>query len=64
MARISIDEIKSCLSADGWTLVSEKYQNLDSNLEYRCNKGMQYVPLGKKYVKIAYALFVCVSILK
>lgn len=39
MARISIDEIKSSLSADGWTLVSEKYKNLDSNLEYRCDKG-------------------------
>ena len=39
MSRISIDEIKSSLSADGWTLVSEKYINLDSNLEYRCNKG-------------------------
>lgn len=39
MARISIDEIKSSLSADGWTLVSEKYVNLDSNLEYLCEKG-------------------------
>lgn len=39
MARISIDEIKSSLSAKGWTLVSEKYINLDSNLEYKCDKG-------------------------
>lgn len=39
MGRISIDEIRSNLSADGWTLVSEKYINLDSNLEYKCNKG-------------------------
>ena len=39
MARISIDEIKSSLSADGWTLVSEKYVNLDSNLEFLCDKG-------------------------
>ena len=39
MARISIDEIKSDLSANGWTLLSEKYVNLDSNLEYKCDKG-------------------------
>lgn len=39
MARISIDEIRESLSVDGWTLVSEKYTNLDSNLEYRCDKG-------------------------
>jgi hypothetical protein len=39
VGRISIDEIKSSLSADEWTLVSEKYVNLDSNLEYRCDKG-------------------------
>lgn len=39
MSRISIDEIKENLSADGWTLISEKYINLDSNLEYRCDKG-------------------------
>ena len=39
MGRISIDEIRESLSADGWTLVSEKYVNLDSNLEYRCDKG-------------------------
>lgn len=39
MARISIDEIKADLSANGWTLLSEKYVNLDSNLEYKCNKG-------------------------
>ena len=45
MARISIDEIRSSLSADGWTLVSEKYINLDSNLEYKCDKGhVVYAP--------------------
>ena len=39
MARISIDEIRESLSADGWTLISEKYVNLDSNLDYKCDKG-------------------------
>ena len=39
MGRISIDEIKDSLSANGWTLISEKYVNLDQNLEYKCDKG-------------------------
>ena len=39
MARISINEIKDDLSKNGWVLISDKYINLDSNLEYRCDKG-------------------------
>lgn len=39
MGRISINEIKDELAPDGWTLISEKYVNLDSNLEYKCDKG-------------------------
>lgn len=39
MGRISIDEIKNDLSLNGWTLISDKYINLDSNLEYKCDKG-------------------------
>lgn len=48
MGRISIDEIKSSLSADGWTLVSEKYINLDSNLEFKCNKNHTVIAPWKK----------------
>ena len=48
MSRISIDEIKSSLSADGWTLVSEKYINLDSNLEFKCNKQHTIIAPWKK----------------
>ena len=51
MARISIDEIKSSLSAKGWTLVSEKYINLDSNLEYKCDKGHVVVAPWKQIRK-------------
>lgn len=39
MAKISINEIKDNLSMNGWTLISDKYVNLDSNLEYKCDKG-------------------------
>ena len=48
MARISIDEIKNSISADGWTLISETYQNLDSNLEFKCNKGHIVISPWKK----------------
>lgn len=48
MSRISIDEIKSSLSADGWTLVSEKYINLDSNLEFKCDKNHTVIAPWKK----------------
>ena len=39
MAKISIEEIKACIQPDGWQLISSTYQNLDSNLEFKCNKG-------------------------
>lgn len=39
MGRISIDEIKNSLLADGWQLISETYKNLDTNLELKCDKG-------------------------
>ena len=48
MARISIDEIKNSISADGWTLISETYQNLDSNLEFKCDRGHTVVAPWKK----------------
>ena len=48
MARISIDEIKNSLSTDGWSLISETYKNLDSNLEYKCNKGHTVIAPWKK----------------
>ena len=48
MARISIDEIRNSISADGWTLISETYQNLDSNLEFKCNKGHVVISPWKK----------------
>ena len=48
MAKLSIDEIKECISADGWTLVSETYKNLNSNLEFKCNKGHTVIAPFKK----------------
>ena len=48
MPKISIDEIKNGLSADGWTLISETYQNLDSNLEFKCAKGHTVIAPWRK----------------
>lgn len=48
MSKISIDEISNTLALDGWKLISESYQNLDSNLEYICNEGHTVVAPWKK----------------
>ena len=48
MARISIDEIKEQISTDGWQLISENYQNLDSNLEFKCDKSHTVIAPWKK----------------
>ena len=48
MARISIDEIRTDVASAGWTLISDTYQNLDSNLEFKCDKGHAVVAPWKK----------------
>lgn len=48
MSRISIDEIKNILSQDNWVLLSEKYKNLDCNLEFQCNNGHTVIAPWKK----------------
>ena len=48
MAKISIEEIQQVISADGWTLISDTYKNLDSNLEFRCAAGHAVVAPYKK----------------
>lgn len=48
MARITIEEIQSQLASDGWKLISETYQNLDSNLEFKCDKNHVIIAPWKK----------------
>lgn len=48
MPKISIDEIRNSLSTDKWTLISETYQNLDSNLEFKCDNGHVVIAPWKK----------------
>lgn len=48
MARINIEEIRTALKADKWTLISETYKNLDTNLEFKCDKGHIVIAPWKK----------------
>ena len=48
MARINVEDIKSVLAEDKWTLVSDSYKNLDTNLEFKCNKGHVVIAPWKK----------------
>ena len=48
LAKIQIDDIKSELSKDGWSLVSTEYHNLDEILEYTCNEGHHVFAPWKK----------------
>ena len=48
LAKIQIEDIKSELSKDGWSLVSTEYHNLDEILEYTCNEGHHVFAPWKK----------------
>ena len=48
MPRISIDTIKEEIQPDNWILVSETYKNLNTNLEFKCDKGHTVVAPWKK----------------
>lgn len=39
MAKIRIEDIKETLSLDGWKLLSEEYENLESEMVFECNEG-------------------------
>lgn len=39
MAKIRIEDIKKQIEVDGWSLISEEYKNLDSELTFKCNEG-------------------------
>jgi len=48
LGRISIDEIRNSVTANGWELISDVYYNLDSNLEFRCDKGHPVIAPWKR----------------
>ncbi len=48
MARINIESIREALLPDKWELISDSYKNLDTNLEFRCDKGHTVIAPWKK----------------
>ena len=48
LAKIKIDEIRKAAIEHDWTLVSEEYKNLDSELIFKCNEGHKiFLPYKK-----------------
>lgn len=48
MAKISIDQIKEELAKDNWTLISEQYKNLDTEMTFECSEGHRVYATWKK----------------
>lgn len=48
MGKISIDEIRAILEAEGWKLLSDKYENLDGELVFECPNGHKVYSNWKK----------------
>ena len=48
MSKIKIEEIQAELKKENWKLISEVYENLDSELVYECSEGHRiYAPWKK-----------------
>ena len=48
MSKIKIDDIRKAAIEHNWTLLSEEYKNLDSELVFRCNEDHKiYLPYKK-----------------
>ena len=48
MSKISIDQIREELAKDNWTLVSEEYKNLDTEMTFECPEGHRVYSTWKK----------------
>ena len=48
MSKIKIEDIREELSTVGWKLISEKYDNLDAQMEFECNEGHRVFAPYKK----------------
>lgn len=46
--KIKVEDIKEELKKDGWILISDKYENLDSELIFECNEGHRVFSSWKK----------------
>ena len=53
MAKIKIEEIRTTLEELGWKVISEKYENLETEMQFECNEGhIIYAPWKKLRNKI------------
>ena len=53
MAKIKIEEIRTALEELGWKVISEKYENLETEMQFECNEGHTiYAPWKKLRNKI------------
>lgn len=48
MARITLDDIKTTIAADGWSVVSDSYKSLDTEMEFVCDEGHHVFSTWKK----------------
>jgi hypothetical protein len=48
MAKITIEQIKEEIAADGWLLLSSEYKNLDTEMEFECFEGHRVFAPWKK----------------
>ena len=48
MAKIKIEDLRAAAENIGWKVISEKYENLETEMEFQCNEGHQiYAPWKK-----------------
>ena len=52
MAKITLEQIREEIAADGWLLLSDEYKNLDTTMEFECFEGHRvFAPWKKIRVK-------------
>ena len=53
MAKIKIEDVRAAVEAQSWKLITEKYENLETEMEFECNEGHRiYAPWKKLRNKI------------
>ena len=59
MAKHKIEDLRAEADENGWQLISETYQNLDTDLEYKCEKGHTVYSPYKKIRSKGYCCPIC-----
>ena len=48
MSKISLEEIRQILKQDNWKIITDKYTNLDTKMEFECDEGHKVYTTWKK----------------